>query len=156
MLTKDIIASTYRETDENSNLDDWQLNCLRAVCNQSIQAIELLEEVEQLKQDLAQLRINKIADNVGEMYRIKKMTELQAENEGLKEEVDDLVYANTALYGENERLRAVLGEINRWCEEYKSYRFGNGEHFNGGVNACENILSIIYRESAVIGEKEEE
>lgn len=46
MLDEETIQSTYREIEENAYLDDWQLNCLRAVCRQSITAIKLQKELD--------------------------------------------------------------------------------------------------------------
>jgi len=132
MLTKEHCESVYQNIEDGGYLDDWVLNCARAVRDQAISAItltadlELLKsehkelaiaygklyadlaelkafhdryaqleseqyakldaEIERLKQDIAYRDIQRIADNQGEMFRIQRISDLQAENNELRAE----------------------------------------------------------------------
>lgn len=52
MLDKNTLDSVYRDIADGGYLDDWVLNCARAMRDQAKQAIELAAENERLKNTL--------------------------------------------------------------------------------------------------------
>jgi len=136
MLTKEEVARKMSGFECPNYLHE---NCYIPIYEQCLKAIELLEEVEDLKEEVYTF--------------ICASKAVDAENQQLKGEIDTLVYASNALYGENQQLKAKLAEIEAKCNEPIMV---TSDVFGGGVASGHNILkqavlSIIYRNNAVTG-----
>jgi len=56
MLDKDTLDGVYQDIADGGYLDDWVLNCSRAMRDQAKQAIDLVAENERLKSKLDAVR----------------------------------------------------------------------------------------------------
>lgn len=91
MLSKEVCESTYQEIEDGGYLDDWVLNCARAVRDQAKSAVDLQSQVDFLKD-----------------YNEKCQREI-SRLESIIDEADEA----------NAKLQAKLNEIEKLCMEYQ-------------------------------------
>lgn len=94
MLDKNTLDSVYRDIADGGYLDDWVLNCARAMRDQATAAIDLAAENELLK------------------AKAKHYVCIRERN---RETIDDLKGKLKASERENERLKSKLEIAKKYC-----------------------------------------